>query len=386
MRTCHFRVSPTDIQRRASYELRHLLPWQDGGRRLPVDLIVRLLWMMTTLRASLHGLWQRFGLACSLTTLRAGITSQLPPPDELALAFGSRLRALIPREPRQGFRIAIDTHWVCFYGQRRTRGLVRGSWKAGTHRFFVYATAVVVEAGRRYTLAVTPVESNRPEEALVPLLAQIRAAGIRVRILLLDKGFFATQVFEHLHACRIPFVAAVPHRRAHLKSLWTDPRQKQAILTMTPGHHPGRSRRPVSVSLVRVRVPDRRRRRRRVVQVYAHGGLGASRHLGSLCVREYQARFGIESSYRQLNQAKPKTTSKDRTWRLLLIGLALLYRQLWVFLEQAFQRPPATDWSPETALERLRHQLAQTFIAGLIDRNELSLKPADAAFWNNVFS
>src|SRR5437773_7947057 len=100
MRTSHFRITPSDIQRRASHELRHLLPWQDTGRTLTVDLIVRLLWMMTTLRASLYGLCQRFGLACGVTTLRAGIASQLPTPEALALAFGRRLRALIPRQPR----------------------------------------------------------------------------------------------------------------------------------------------------------------------------------------------------------------------------------------------------------------------------------------------
>ena len=48
--------------------------------------------------------------------------------------------------------------------------------------------------------------------------------------------------------------------------------------------------------------------------------------------RWYRARFGIETSYRQLNQLRGSTTSKDVVYRLLLVGLALLLRQVWVWL------------------------------------------------------
>jgi putative transposase len=50
-------------------------------------------------------------------------------------------------------------------------------------------------------------------------------------------------------------------------------------------------------------------------------------------VREtYRLRFGIESSYRQLNQARIRTCSRDPLLRLLFVGIALILRNLWVWL------------------------------------------------------
>ena len=49
-----------------------------------------------------------------------------------------------------------------------------------------------------------------------------------------------------------------------------------------------------------------------------------------LLLRIYQRRFGIETSYRQMNSLKAPTTSKQLEYRLLLVGIALLLRQVWV--------------------------------------------------------
>jgi IS4 transposase len=46
----------------------------------------------------------------------------------------------------------------------------------------------------------------------------------------------------------------------------------------------------------------------------------------------YRRRFGIESSYRQLNQARVRTCCRSPLIRLLLVVLALLLRNAWVWL------------------------------------------------------
>src|ERR1039457_752131 len=43
----------------------------------------------------------------------------------------------------------------------------------------------------------------------------------------------------------------------------------------------------------------------------------------------YRRRFGIETSYRQKNQAQAFTTSSDPVYRLLLEGVAYILRQVW---------------------------------------------------------
>jgi len=46
-------------------------------------------------------------------------------------------------------------------------------------------------------------------------------------------------------------------------------------------------------------------------------------------VREvYRLRFGIETSYRQLNGSRSRTSSRDPLYRFLLVGLSLFLRNV----------------------------------------------------------
>lgn len=331
MRHPYSTVSPADIQTRACAELALLLPWRPLGPRCTRDATLRLLLMLATLRTSLHALCERFQLPYRQTHIRNALAAQLPDPATLAAAFGRRFRSPIPHVPRRGFVVAIDTHGSSYYGDPATRGTVRGQRKAGTTRFFVYATAVVVEAGRRYTLALAAPESNRPIEVRRPWFRRLFAGG-----------------------------------------------RTTATHTLRPRHGRGRPRDGVDLQLVRVAIPVRGRAA--LEQVYAHHGLRPRGDLGTVCRRMYKSRFGIESRYRQLNQAKARTTSRDRAWRLLLIGLALLVRQLWVLLEGARAERTGQRWPPETILERLRQQLADHLTRDLHDHDQLEIPTQYAEF------
>ena len=57
-----------------------------------------------------------------------------------------------------------------------------------------------------------------------------------------------------------------------------------------------------------------------------------------------QRRFGIETSYRQMRQGQGKTTSCNQRQRLLWLGVALLLRQVWQYLQQKLTAL-GTRWS-----------------------------------------
>jgi hypothetical protein len=103
------------------------------------------------------------------------------------------------------------------------------------------------------------------------------------------------------------------------------------------------------------------------VQVLAFGGWGAGRaaaavrRRAALAGRKYRDRFGIETSYRQLNQGKGRTTAADVGYRLLLVGLGLLLRQVWVWLTARIAPPRdrrAGAWVGELPLAVLTQWLA----------------------------
>jgi putative transposase len=66
-----------------------------------------------------------------------------------------------------------------------------------------------------------------------------------------------------------------------------------------------------------------------------------------------RARFGIETSYRQMNQAKVTTTTRNPLVRLFLVGVALILRNVWVGLHWDLLSAPRKG-GREVRLDRLR--------------------------------
>ena len=83
-----------------------------------------------------------------------------------------------------------------------------------------------------------------------------------------------------------------------------------------------------------------------------------------LAKRWYRKRFGIETSYRQMNEVKARTTKKDVRYRLLWIGLALLLRQVWVWLTE--QVAHAGGLRPTQGVQGLRLACMGEWLAGLL--------------------
>src|SRR5262245_52143955 len=74
-----------------------------------------------------------------------------------------------------------------------------------------------------------------------------------------------------------------------------------------------------------------RGKRGRQALVYAYGG--GLRPGSYPWVKEtYRRRFAIETSYRQLRQARIKTSTRDPLRRLLYVAVALILRNVWVWL------------------------------------------------------
>jgi hypothetical protein len=54
----------------------------------------------------------------------------------------------------------------------------------------------------------------------------------------------------------------------------------------------------------------------------------------------YRSRLGIESSYRQVHQARIRTSSRKPVLRLLFVGVALVLRNVWVWLHAEVTAAP----------------------------------------------
>ena len=233
---------------------------------------------------------------------------------------------------RRAARLAIDYHRIPYFGEPN-RDTTRSKSTGGTHNFHTYATACVVGGKDRYTLGLTAVGEKEPmADVLTRLLDQVAAAGVTIRVVLLDKAFFSIAVMRLLQSRGTPFVipAVVRGRkpRRGVKSVGL-----RAVRQRGAGRYPythedrGKSVRVgvvVAYKSYRHRKTGRRNNRKLLYVMWRVGGSPVS-------VRDlYRKRFGVESSYRQLGQVRPRTSTTDGVVRLLWVAVGLVLRNAWV--------------------------------------------------------
>jgi IS4 transposase len=95
------------------------------------------------------------------------------------------------------------------------------------------------------------------------------------------------------------------------------------------------------------RVPDKRGRRRVkwLVFVVIHLDWSAKK-----VAQRYRRRFGIESTYRQLNPLRARTASRNPALRFFLLGLGFLLLNIWVmlcFLATRLLAPGPVRWDAD---------------------------------------
>lgn len=353
-------VSAQQVYGLATAVLEQSLQWADQGYKCTVRNVLLVLLTAASRLSSIHD-------AC--LRLRDGPGDQavydalkrLLPRDTAVLeqrlndALGRKLPASLLRRARPA---ALDGFDVNYYGRchRRKRELCRGKRRDGTDFFHRYASLCVLRRGERFTVALTYVYADDTHAAVVKrLLERARARGLRIRYLLLDRGFYGLEVVNLLRSMRCPFVMPVVHRgrtprrtprrtpkgkrRSPSRRLkgtrrflaWRrggfaehvmDNRKEQARVGIAVAFAPVRAR--------RTRSGRRRRRRRGKPMVFAFWG---TKPPSPAWVRTtYRRRYGIETSYRQMNQARARTCARDPGLRLLLVGVALILRNLWVLV------------------------------------------------------
>lgn len=189
---------------------------------------------------------------------------------------------------------------------------------------------------------------------------QLAMSKIVCKRALLDRYFFSVPVMTWLQERQVPFIIPAvmrgrkPKRGAKSKGL-------RACRGWKAGSYPYTHRYGKATVDIRLTI---------TYKSYRHPRTG-KRHPKKLFfatwkvrltpteVREtYRRRFGIETSYRQLNQSRSRTSSRDPLYRLLLVGLSLFLRNVWQWLATTPQRPSGRghEAEPKASARPLRYQ------------------------------
>jgi putative transposase len=340
MRPRHRTLNRYQAHRSATRHLQGHVPLRDSKRKVTASTLWAVLLTAAAGVTSIHAACGRLDGLPSEETIRQALYASLPEFAELQRqlnrALAGRLPEALRRRPQ---RLAIDLTLIPYHGEpfRDPEEVYRGLAKDGTSHFHAYATAYVVCRGRRFTVALTAVAKGEPLKGVVQrVLRQARSAGVKPRLLLLDRGFYSVDVIRYLEAARYPFLMPVvirgrkpdhPRGPSGTRVFALMKRGGWFEYTVTSG-----TKRTATVAIC-VSCRNYRgqwKRRGRQALVYACWGVS-----GRSCawVREtYRGRFGIESSYRQMNRARGRTSTRRPELRLLYVGIALVLRNEWVWL------------------------------------------------------
>jgi putative transposase len=276
--------------------------------------------------------------APSANTVRNAVKGLLGDDEQLAELETTVNAMLVARLPKKLLKrtrpCAVDLTEIPYHGRHEEddEGVRRGRAKSGTTHFHCFATLYVIKKHKRYTLAVTLVKrSDLALDALKRLLKRGKTLGLRVRRLLLDRGFDNNGVIAYLEAQ--PFQTLIPltirgekarallQGRQSYRTTFTRSSQKYGEQTFT-----------VQV----VCRYSKGRYRCKGLRHFAYILIGTIKMSPHQIFEEYRHRFGIETSYRLMNTVRARTTSKCAALRLFFVALALLLLNLWSYVKWHF--------------------------------------------------
>ena len=349
MRPPHHLLDRRTVHRLAAQHLQTHLMFRDYKRSCPARVLWSLLLAAAARITSLSDTCQRLDRVPSDETARKALLATLPDYDTLQRQLNAALAGHLPKTLRKRLqRIAIDLTLIPYHGKpfRDLDEIYRSQAKDGTSHFHAYATAYVVRKGQRYTVALTGVKKGEALKDVVQrLLRQAARVGVRPRLLLMDRGFYSVAVIRYLQAARYPFLMPVVcHGRSpkqpggptgsYVFRTWKTSGWSRYTLTEA------KTGRTATVS-IGVRCRNRRGERGRhgrEALVYAYWGYRPASP--EAVFTTYRLRFGIETSYRQMHEGRIRTTTRRPVVRLLYVGIALVLRNLWVWLHYAILSRP----------------------------------------------
>lgn len=330
-----------------------------AGRKCTGVMLLQILLIAASRVVSVFAACRDLANAPSNQTVFNALYRTLPGVKELERRLNLALVSKVPRAlTRKSRVVAIDLTLIPYHGQpdRDEKEIYRSKPKSGTSHFHAYGTAVVVHKGYRYTLALTRVEYGEPmKEVVQRLLEIVRRRGVTIRYLLLDKGFFSVSVMTHLKRAGYGFIIPVVLRGAKKADPKAPPTGMRAVSRKKNGFYrrkiQGRdaTKKTLSTEVTicvasKDYVNEKTNKTGRKKLLYA---IWKVRKTWREIREIYRKRFGIETSYRQMNEARIRTCARDPRIRLLFVGIALVLRNVWVWIHFLFAK---AKYSPEPRL------------------------------------
>lgn len=235
---------------------------------------------------------------------------------------------------------AVDIVYLPYHGQhmKDKNEVVRSKAKHGTTHFHAYATLYVIVLGKRFTLAVRYVKKNTSKVEILELFRRtIQEFDIHIKTLYIDRGFCSVEVINYLKRRHIRAVIAVPQKgkKNGVKSLLGGRKSRIVKYTMISGQ--GKNAKSADFDLAIVCKYTKNKYGRKGSAYFTYALINVKMNPRE-CYQKYRKRFGIESSYRMMDAARARTSSRSPKLRLIYVGVSLILQNAWIYLNWTYMR------------------------------------------------
>ena len=316
-----------------------LLPGKNQIAKSKLEMILKILVLASSTNKTIHHTCKNHEGTPTGVTVRNTLKLLFSEIEHTEKILNRLLRSLVKREILRGSPIVnSDLLLVEYYGseEQDINEIRRSQAKNGTTRFHGYATVYINLQGQRYTLAITYVWAK---DSLLQVLQRLNryviSYGVKPSLWIVDRGYYSVEIIKWFQRHQKPFLMPVPK-----KGLKPDhpngPSGTRKLYTWNRGNWTRYTIKSKNDSVtcdmaVVVTYPDGPGQYRNPkVYVYACFGI---RHLRLKRIYElYKSRFGIETSHRQMHEARAKTASRSPVLRYLFVGIGFVLRNVWIYL------------------------------------------------------
>lgn len=297
------------------------------------EMLWDVLGLAAVRQSTIHGTCQSLGDAPT----GAGLLYQLRQGWLVWQSLGQleqELNQLLASQLPKGIRgkrheVAFDVTEIPYHGkaQKRSEEVRRGKAKSGTTHFHMYASAYVIRRHKRVTVAVVYWQAGESvRQVFDRLYQQLCLLQISIKRLSLDRQFCNVSILSFLQQQSFQTIMPVPVRSKQLRRLRDEARRSHRTTYTMSSPQDG----DVTIPLYVVRTYLKGRYGKHGVEVHLFTVLGPQWNASYYRLTEkFRSRFGIESSYRLMNQVRARTSSPDPKLRLLYVVLAFLLLNLW---------------------------------------------------------
>ena len=277
--------------------------------------------------------------------------------------------------------LIMDLHLRPRYDKELTEGMVKSKGTKGTTKYEGYATAQLVGPPNLHVGCHPLSKGFKIIDSVRKLLADASRNGIKVGLLLVDRGFFSVEVITELQMLKIRFLmpaVKTPGIKRAIEEFIDKKRKAVSKYTMT-----SRDGKKVTFTLVIVRKNEGEdgtdsKDLTMHYMVFAISGEKRIRMAIESIPEEYRQRWVIETGYRVIEESSGRTTSTKPSYRLFLFFIGLVNANLWIIARFIYGKN--TDSDDEITMSIFLLVACRVIFSSLCEHDQIYTGPGPPAW------